>query len=210
MFAHINMTLRKIHYASGLVITAFVIPHLYNHICSLLGADKHIEVMNTLRFFYRNIFFEVILLIAVTAQIASGLSFFVARKKTATAGFDKLQIWTGFYLAIFFVIHVSAVLVGRLLDLDTNFYFGVAGINSFPVNLFFIPYYMLAIISFFGHIACIHHKKMKHNALGLTPSQQSKMILLLGICLTLVIFYGLTNHFKGVEIPEQYNILIGK
>lgn len=210
MFANINMILKRIHYASGLIITAFVILHLYNHLCSLLGADKHIEVMNTLRLFYRNIFFEVILLIAVTAQILSGLISFVARRRTAASGFDKLQIWTGFYLAIFFVIHLSAVFIGRFLHLDTNFYFGVAGLNSFPINLFFIPYYTLAIISFFGHIASIHSKKMKCTVFGLTPSQQSKTILILGVCLTLVLFYGLTNHFKGVEIPEQYNILIGK
>ena len=109
------------------------------------------------------------------------------------------------------MIHLSAVLVGRyFLSLDTNFYFGVAGLNSFPLNLFFIPYYGLAILSFFGHIAAIHNKKMKYKILHLTPEQQSKTILILGIFVTLIIFYGLTNHFKGVTIPAEYKILIGK
>jgi hypothetical protein len=205
------MTIKKIHYISGLTITVFVGLHLFNHTWSILGAARHIQLMNTLRLFYRNIFVETILLIAVLVQIVSGLILFKTNRKTAISNFDKLHIWTGLYLAIFFIIHLSAVLGGRFfLHLDTNFYFGVAGLNAFPVNLFFIPYYGLAIISFFGHIASIHSKKMKQTIFGLTPNRQSTAILMFGLLLTVVIFYGLTNHFDGVTIPKEYNILIGK
>ena len=206
-----TMTIKKLHYLSGLTITIFIGLHLFNHACSIFGAERHIEVMNSLRLFYRNIFVETILLIAVLVQIVSGLKLFRTKIKTAASSFDKLHIWSGLYLAIFFIIHLSAVLGGRLvLHLDTNFYFGVAGLNSFPFNLFFIPYYGLAILAFFGHIAAIHNKKMNQNILGLSPNGQAKAILVFGICLTIVIFYGLTNHFNGVEIPKAYNILIGK
>lgn len=122
----------------------------------------------------------------------------------------KIHYISGLTITIF-VIHLSAVFVGRLfLQLDTNFYFGVAGLNNFPTNLFFVPYYALAIISFFGHIAAIHNQKMQQNIFGLTSNGQSKLILTLGIGLTIVIFYGLTNHFLGVQIPTEYNVLIGK
>jgi hypothetical protein len=205
------MTIKKIHYISGLTITIFIGLHLFNHFCSVFGADKHIEIMNVLRHFYRNIFIEAILLLSVLVQIISGIKLFTTNRKTATTNFEKLHIWTGMYLAIFFIIHLSAVLSGRfLLHLDTNFFFGVAGLNSFPFNLFFIPYYGLAILSFFGHIASIHNKKMKSNILKLTPKQQAKVILFFGLILTITIFYGLTNHFQGVTIPNKYNILIGK
>jgi hypothetical protein len=176
-----------------------------------LGADKHIEVMTTLRLFYRNIFVETILLLALATQVYSGLKLYKAKRQTAKTFFEKLHIWTGLYLALFFIIHLGAVFAGRFfLQLDTNFYFGVAGLNNFPTNLFFIPYYGLAIISFFGHIAAIHSQKMQHTVFGLTAIMQSNLILVFGICLTLVIFYGLTNHFQGVEIPIEYNVLIGK
>ena len=205
------MNIKKIHYISGLTITIFVGLHLFNHCFSILGAEKHIEIMTTLRHFYRNIFIETILLLAVATQIYSGLKLFRTKRKTVQTIFEKLQIWTGLYLAIFFVIHLSAVFAGRFfLHLDTNFYFGVAGLNNFPTNLFFIPYYALAIISFFGHISAIHSKKMQQNVFGLTPNGQSKFILTFGICLTIIIFYGLTNHFQGVQIPTEYNVLIGK
>lgn len=203
------MTIKKIHYISGLIITGFVVLHLINHSLSVVSADKHIEIMNTLRLFYRNIFIELVLLVAVLIQVISGLKFFNDYKKKQNQ--FKLQIWTGLYLAIFFIIHLSAVLGGRLiLELDTNFYFGVAGLNTFPFNLFFIPYYGFAILSFFGHIAAIHSKKMKQNVLGLSPKRQSIAILTFGLVLTIVIFFGLTNHFNGVTIPKEYGILIGK
>lgn len=201
------MTIKRIHTISGLTISIFIGLHLFNHICSIFGAERHIAVMNTLRLFYRNIFAETILLSAVLVQIISGLKLFKTGRKRASSKTDKLHIGTGLYLAFFFIIHLSAVLGGRVfLQLDTNFYFGVAGLNTFPFSLFFIPYYGLAIFSFFGHLAAIHSKKMKQNVFGLTPIGQSKAILLFGLCLTIIIFYGLTNHYNGVEIPAKYNI----
>lgn len=205
------MAIRKIHYISGLIMTIFIGLHLFNHFCSIFGVDKHFEMMHNLRLFYRNIFIETILLGAVLVQFISGINLFKKNRKIATSNFEKLHVWSGLYLAIFFVVHLSAVLGGRfLLHLDTNFYFGVAGLNTFPFNLFFIPYYGLAILSFFGHIASVHSKKMARAILGLSPKNQAISILILGIILTIMIFYGLTNHFKGVSIPTDYNILIGK
>ncbi|MCV9928201.1 hypothetical protein OIU83_11080 [Flavobacterium sp. LS1R49] len=203
--------IKKLHYISGLIITVFIGLHLFNHVWSILGAEKHIEMMNTLRLFYRNIFIESILLLAVFVQIFSGLKLFKINRKIATSSFEKIQIWSGLYLAIFFIIHLSAIFIGRLiLNLDTNFYYGVAGLNTFPYNLFFIPYYALAILSFFGHIAAIHNKKMEQSIFGISPHKQSIAILTFGIILTVIIFCGLTNYFNGVTIPKEYNVLIGK
>jgi hypothetical protein len=205
------MTIKKLHYFTGLIIAIFVGMHLFNHAMSVFGAEKHIEIMNTLRLFYRNILVETVLLIAVFIQIISGLKLFKINRKAAITNFEKLHIWSGLYLAIFLVIHLTAVLGGRIiLKLDTNFYFGVAGLNTFPFNLFFIPYYGLAIISFFGHVAAVHSKKMKSKILGLTPEYQAIIIFNLGIILTIIIFLGLTNNFRGIEIPEEYGVLIGK
>ncbi len=203
--------MKRFHYISGLTIALFIGLHLINHLYSVFGAEKHIELMNTMRYLYRNIIFESILLIAVLIQIVSGIQLFFVKRKIASTFYDKLQIWTGLYLAIFFIIHLSAVISGRyLLQLDTNFYFGVAGLNTSPFNLFFIPYYGLAVISFFGHMVAIHNLKIKQNILGLSPKVQSNVLLIFGFFLTFVIFYGLTNHFNGVAIPAEYNILIGK
>lgn len=205
------MELKKLHYLSGLTITVFIGLHLLNHMIGIFGAEQHIEFMNTLRIVYRNLIVELILMIVVLIQIISGLKLFVSKRKSVHDFYGKLQIWTGLYLAFFLVIHVSAVMAGRfIMDLDTNFYFGVAGLNTFPLNLFFIPYYGLAIFSFFGHIAAIHSQKMKGKIFGLTVEQQSKFILIKGIIVALIIFYGTTNGFTGVELPAEYLIMIGE
>ncbi len=203
--------MKRIHYISGVIITIFISFHLFNHSYSLFGVEEHIRLMDKFRWVYRNVFAETLLLIAVFIQIFSGIRLFLRRRKNTTGFFEKLQVWSGLYLAIFFVFHLGAVFAGRFfLDLDTNIYFGVAGLNTFPINLFFIPYYGLAILSFFGHISAIHYIKMKSNVLGITPKRQSVLILVLGVVVTLVLFYGLTNGYRGIEIPKEYHILIGK
>lgn len=205
------MTLKRIHYLSGLCLSLFIGFHLFNHLMAIQGAEKHISTMQSLRLVYRNPVIETILLIAVFIQIVSGIRLYKAGKKQANEFYGKLHVWTGLYMAFFLMIHVSAVIAGRLLlQLDTNFYFGVAGLNSFPFNLFFIPYYALAILSFFGHIAAIHAKKMKMQLFGTSPKQQANFIIILGICLTVFILFGLTNQFKGVVIPDEYRVLINQ
>ncbi|TCI90949.1 hypothetical protein [Tenacibaculum sp. M341] len=203
--------MKRIHYFSGIIISIFVGLHLFNHFYSIFGAKAHIELMNDFRVFYRNLIAETILLFAVGIQIVSGIKLFLKKRKNVSDFYERLQIWSGLYLAFFLLIHLSAVLSGRLiLNLDTNFYFGVAGLNMFPLNLFFIPYYGLAIILFFVHISAVHSKKMKNKIIGIEPNKQSYIILIIGIILTLMIFYGLTNKFNGVEIPKEYDIMTGK
>jgi hypothetical protein len=205
------MTLKKIHFTSGLIISIFIGLHLFNHGFSIAGAEKHIELMSALRLFYRNIFTETILLSAVAVQIYSGLKLVTVKRQIAKTFFEKLQIWTGLYLSFFFLIHVGAVFTGRfILHLDTNFYFGAAGLNYFPFNLFFIPYYFLAVVSFFGHIAAIHHQRMTKTIFRFIPRQQAIFIITAGICFALFLIYGLTNQLSRFQIPAEYKVLIGK
>ncbi len=178
---------------------------------SLFGAACHIQVMNSLRIVYRNPVIETLLMGAVIIQIISGLKLWKRKKNQALSFFGKLQLSTGLYLAFFLIIHVSAVFIGRLvLHLDTNYYFGVAGLVTFPLNLFFIPYYSLAIFSFFGHLASIHYAKMTKPVFSMQPAAQSWVIFIFGCCFTLLLLFGLSNQFKGIEIPEAYNVLRGK
>ncbi|MEM6264555.1 MAG: hypothetical protein AAGI38_18725 [Bacteroidota bacterium] len=200
--------MRRLHYFSGFVITLFVGVHMINHALSLWGVDVHIAFMDMARLVYRNPVSEMLLLTAVGIQIGTGLRLFAHKRNAVHGIFEKMHLWTGLYLAMFFLIHVGAVLTGRyMLNLDTNFYFGAAGLNLFPLNVFFIPYYGLAIVSFFGHISAIHSLKMKHQLFGLSVQQQSQLIVATGIVVNLVVLYGLTNGFTGIEIPKEYNFM---
>jgi succinate dehydrogenase/fumarate reductase cytochrome b subunit len=202
--------MKRLHYATGLLLGIFIVLHLTNHLTALYGPDRHIATMNLLRTVYRNPLVEVVLLGAVLVQIMSGLRLFWRTRQSATSFFSRLQRWSGLYLAVFFLIHLSAVLSGRfVLHLDTNFYFGVAGLNTFPFSLFFVPYYGLAILSFCGHLAAAHSQKMTRSIVGLSPFRQAIGMLLCGFLLTIVLFYCLTNGYRGVAIPSAYGVLIG-
>jgi len=199
------MNTKRIHYLSGLFLAIFIGLHLFNHFMSIFGAETHLAVMESLRLIYWNIFVESLLLISVVIQIISGIKLIRKYKHVPVRFWEKLPIWTGFYLAAFLIIHVSAVFTGRLfLQLDTNFYFGAAGLNIFPYNLYFYPYYTLAIFSFFAHLACVHIKRMCFSVAGISPQKQAVGIIAFGFVLTVVIFYGQTNGFAGAYLPEKY------
>ncbi|MCU0428602.1 MAG: hypothetical protein MUF42_01395 [Cytophagaceae bacterium] len=201
------MKTRSLHYFGGVFLFVFVSLHLINHAASLWGSESHIALMATLRHFYRHPVLEALLGMALISQGISGIRLWRNLRGTTMEFFQRMQVWSGLYLLFFLVIHTSAVLGGRwLLGLDTNFYFGVAGINTFPLNLFFIPYYGLAVMSFFAHLAGIHYKKMKTPLLGLPVEAQSWGILLVGIVITGLLFAGFTDYFSGIDIPTPYQL----
>jgi hypothetical protein len=198
---------RILHYYSGLTLASFVALHLYNHLMALGGLQRHIDIMNSLRIVYRNPIVESLLLIAVAIQIFSGLRLYLRLKKNPGYGFAKLQIWSGLYLSFFFIFHVLAVLYGRTVQhLDTNVYYGIAGLNAFPYLFFFVPYYALAIMAFFTHIAAVHVQKMRRPIFGLPPRTQSIVIIMIGLAFTLIILHTFTDGFKGYTLPKAYQL----
>ncbi|WP_338225395.1 hypothetical protein [Algoriphagus confluentis] len=204
-------TFKRYHFISGSLIAIFVFAHMINHLISLWGPSQHLEMMEVLRKGYRVPVLESLLIILILIQVITGIRFLRVKRNWNLREFQGIQSWSGLYLLFFLSIHICAVFAGRfILELDTNFYFGVAGLNSFPVNIFFIPYYGLAIIAFFAHLSSIHNKKMKVKILAISPLGQARLILAMGILFSLLIIFGLTNHFRGFEIPKEYRILTGE
>jgi succinate dehydrogenase/fumarate reductase cytochrome b subunit len=194
--------MKKIHYFSGLFITVFIAFHLLNHAFAIISLEKHLAVMDIFRVVYRNIIVESLLLLAVCLQIYSGIKLVLIARKTAITIFDKLHIYSGLYLAMFLLIHVSAVLSARVLfHLDSNSYFGAAALNHYPEIFFFVPYYFFAVLAFFVHVACIHFKKT-------TSKSQAYLIILFGFIIASILIVALTNRFHGYTIPEEYNKML--
>lgn len=186
------------HYWSGLTLSVFIGIHLFNQLASLIGPAAHIAVMHTLRAVYRHPVMEAVLLAAVVFQIITGLLMVFKRKRSTVA--EKIQVWSGLYLSFFLLVHVGAVLYGRSLGLDTNFYFAAAGLNIYPVTFFFIPYYLLAVSAVALHIAAVHYHK--------TGSLRwSRAIALAGLLAAILIVTGFTNGFRWRPAPpanEQF------
>ena len=192
--------IKTIHYFSGLTIAAFVGTHLLNHLLVLRSEEAHIRFMRSFRRVYRHPVVEPILLTAVGVQICSGLYLVSQKWPRANGWFDWLHIGSGLYLALFLTNHVRAVMAGRhRLRIDTNLYYGAGVMNMWPQKLTYIPYYSLAILSFFTHVACIHRIKMRQFVAGPVAEQQALGILVLGCIATSLIIFKMSR----IKMPAQ-------
>lgn len=199
---------RQVHYLSGLVLATFVGVHLTNHLLAGVSPAAHIAFMTATRMVYRHPIVETALLATVILQIVTGVGLVRSAVRQNANAWRRLHVGSGLYLALFLVIHVSAVIAARLLwDLDTNFYFGAAGLNHYPHQLFFVPYYTLAILAFFAHVAAVHRLNMSRNLATVTPLRQAQFILVVGTVVAFGVLYGMTNHFRGFTIPTKYLLL---
>jgi len=127
------MSLRVFHRGTAVVIAGFVIMHLANHLLSLHSLVAHIAFMKVARTVYRHPAIEFVLLVSVIFQCGSGLWMVVRGWSARQRAVAWLQATSGGYLAVFLLIHVSAIMLGRIaLHLDTNFYFAAAGFHVPP------------------------------------------------------------------------------
>ena len=198
------MTLRKLHRLSAFFVTAYACVHIANHLAGLGGVESHIAFMRTARLLYRIPVVEVVLLVAVAFQICSGLGLLVRGRRRQQGLISWLRAVSGAYLGFFLLNHVGAVLLGRaILHLDTNFYFAAAGFYVPPFQLFFAPYYLLAVLALFTHLACALHRQLQ---------ARSRRTLLLavavpsgvGFVVSVLIVLSLAGVLYPVQVPARY------
>ena len=187
--------MRKLHYASGIILSLFIGIHLFNHVLAVFGPEVHIKWMGIFRTVYRNVAVESLLLLCVLLQVGTGLR--LALSKPAASVAQKVQIYSGFYLSFFLIIHVSAVLFGRYTGLDSNFYFASTGMNYSPFLFFFIPYYFLAVASISLHVSALHYIKT-------CSRPQAYGIAIIGIIASVLIILAFTNYLQGHQSPIEY------
>lgn len=197
--------LHRIHRLSAAIIGTYVLFHLFNHLLSLKGTNAHIEFMKEYRDIYRFPILEFLLLFLVAFQITSGSYFIVKRRRHRHGFFEKAQALSGAYLAFFLLIYVLAVLSGRVVfKLDTNFYYAAAGLNITPFQAFFLPYYFLAVVALFTHVACALHWLGRARFTERIRNNVGYVAILLGIVLSAIIVATFMGAFYTVDIPTEY------
>jgi len=186
------------------VIAGFVIVHLANHLLSLSSIAAHVAFMKVARTVYRHPAIEFVLLGSVIFQCGSGLWMVVRGWSARQGAVAWLQATSGVYLALFLLIHVSAILLGRIaLQLDTNFYFAAAGFHVPPFQLFFIPYYFLAVVALCTHAGCACYWSLNARTPRLRRVALSVMVgagCIAGVAITL----SLGGRFQPVTVPATY------
>lgn len=194
----------SLHRTSALVLIAYSVLHVGNHLASLHSVSAHLSIMSALRLVYRQPVVEGLLLLCVILQVASGLRFVVRGWAERTGRVAWLQAASGAYLAFFLLVHVTAVVLGRhALGLDTNFYFAAAGLHVPPYQWFFAPYYTLAVWALFAHVGCAIYWRLQATAprrgrFGLGT------FLLFGAVAGLAITLSLAGKLQPVSVPAAY------
>jgi hypothetical protein len=115
-----------------------------------------------------------------------------------------LQATSGTYLAFFLLVHISAVLVGRsVLGLDTNFYYAAAGFHVQPFQLFFAPYYFLAVVALFTHLGCAAYWRVRSQP-RIVRIATVALPMGLGSAAALLIGLSLAGKIEPMDIPAKY------
>ncbi len=198
------MNLRIIHKYSALVIVAFAFVHITNHLVSLINIQSHIAFMGIARKTYRQPIVEGLLLLCVAFQATSGLWLVIRGWKKRRGFVAWLQAISGGYLACFLAVHVGAVLYGRaVLRLDTNFYYAAAGLHVPPNQILFGPYYFLAVLALFAHLACAAYWSLQGASVRLR-SLAIGIPILVGSVASLLIVLSLAGQLQPVNVPSKY------
>lgn len=111
----LKVSRRAFHRSTAVVISGIAIVHLANHLVSLHSIAAHIAFMNVARTVYRQPAIEFVLIASVIFQCGSGLWMVVRGWSARQGAVAWLQALSGSYLAVFLLIHVSAVVLGRIV-----------------------------------------------------------------------------------------------
>ena len=201
------MRLRSLHKASALFFVAFVSLHIANHLAAVHSVALHIALMNSLRKAYRQPLVELLVLACAAFQATSGLVL-VARGWSARSGFvARLQAVSGTYLAFFLLVHVSAVLYGRMvLKLDTNFFYAAAGLHVPPFQWFFAPYYFLAVLALFVHAGCASYWHFLRSGPTIGRALLASATGA-GLIVSVLLTASLAGAFEALHIPSEYGVI---
>lgn len=200
-----RLLLRQVHRFSAIVLGAYAIPHVFSHLFALDSAERHIAVMNAFRQVYRHPLVEALLLAAVLTQIVTGSLQLWQLRRQKVAPFTRLQRWAGLILALFLAQHVSAVLMGRVLEgLDTNFYFAARVVLQWPHALYFAPYYVAGVGALAFHLGAALRPAVARRFGRQRADQSAGVVSGIGVVVGLLIVAAMMGLLYPIQLPAGY------
>lgn len=190
---------RKLHFATGLLLALFIFSHLAVHLTALGGAATHVSVLTRVQKAYRNPVAEPLLIATLLLQVGLGARLAITNWRNSRGDlWARLQACSGIYLGWFILVHAGAAFYTRYnFGLETNFYWA-SGTLIHPITRWiFYPYYTLAIAAVFVHAAAaVRH--WSGSALA------GKAVLSTGAAVTLLIMLAFGGWLFPVAIPDAY------
>jgi succinate dehydrogenase/fumarate reductase cytochrome b subunit len=201
-----GMPMKAVHRAAAVLLASFIVVHLGVHLTALGGSSMHLAALHSVQWVYRNTLGELLLILAIVTQIATG-----ARRLqfAETRGWAKAQAVSGVYLIFFLVVHTGAALyTHHIYGLETNFYWAAGSLHYAPIKYGFAIYYVSAIIAVFAHWAAALHFHWPD-----APGAVVKALPIAGAALAVAIVLAFWGAFYHVEIPgavaEYYQVIFG-
>ncbi len=155
--ATIGTGIKRVHRVSSILIGAFGLSHVINHVFALESLKAHVAVQNVLRVVYRQPAIEVLIIATALVQIATGAVIVSRARYQRSTPLRNMHVLAGCFLAMFFLSHLTGVGMGRFVQkVDTTFAWatgGPKGLLAGPRSGLFFPYYSLSILAIFLHIA---------------------------------------------------------
>ena len=152
---------RRLGVAHGIcacaILLLFLVLHLANHATGLLNGATHIAIMKDARLFYRAPAIEPLLFMLIGFQLASGTVLVQRRLRSDSDAFATLQSMTGFYVGIYFIAHLIAVLGARHAGTDTNWNWLTSNDHSMLTSLSslrLIAHYWFGPVAIAAHLGC--------------------------------------------------------
>lgn len=199
-YIRFRMENANLHRLNARILGLFLVAHLFNHATIVFGFGAHLAVMDVLAAIYRLRLIEVPLLFLFAVQILLGLRLVWARGWPDNS-WGRAQVVSGLYLAFFLVQHMVAVVMTPLSydGMDTNVYWAASVVSRPPFVWYFAPYYVLAVMALFTHIAAA----MRFARWPDPASGMQRALPLVGLGFGIVIVAGLMVHAQG-GLPAPY------
>lgn len=181
---------RRVHGYSAMFIALFALAHITNHVSAIVSLDTHLMILRALRLVYRERLVEIGLICAVMTQAFTGFTMVWKSRLRRTTTFRNLQTVSGLFLAAFFLSHLHGVFSARSRLVDTTFNWATnapAGLlaRGGPVGL--LPYYMLAVVMLFVHLACQARRNLARITSDAAARRISYAFMALGGIVTLIV-----------------------
>jgi hypothetical protein len=182
----------RLHRWSAVVIVAFAALHFAGHLSAAFSLALNTRVVDWTRQVYKRPVLEGLLLFSLPVQIVGGLWLFASAKDRTQDRWDRLQLVSGFYLAVFIAAHTTATAV---LFRDLNFRAASGGEAGLFGDPSFLAYYVLGPLAVFSHVACAARSLLARRLGAARAERWARALLGLGAAATLVIALALTGVY---------------
>ncbi|WP_426619414.1 hypothetical protein ACP3TY_05615 [Pseudomonas rustica] len=154
----VSPRLRVAHGIAGVIATAYILFHIFNHLFGLVSPEAHATVMDIGRKVYRAKFIEPILVAVLIFQVISGLRLAWTWSETVVDYYRLFQIISGIFMAVFILGHMNSVFIfARMwLNIPTDWAFATglpAGLIHDSWNIRLFPHYALGVFFALTHLA---------------------------------------------------------